>query len=235
MSSQYINSVYTYQYKQLLILIGNNLMTQTYISKVTVDLWKQEVTLEWTGPKAASQRRGPFHCAPGAGIKDVNCDDISTSVRGGTSCTPKGEFSVIRHERRFAKFPKAEWVTRFQSDPRGIALHYYPTVPQYPASNGCVRIADWNAAKLIYDNTIGRKSVVRVHGELRPKFKTYRRGSKGEDVRKIQRQLIARGQSIVADGDFGPRTEAAVRKFQGQNGLVADGICGRITYHSLFA
>ncbi|MDJ0799536.1 MAG: peptidoglycan-binding protein [Calothrix sp. MO_167.B12] len=211
-------------------------MTQTYISKVIVDLWEQEVTLEWTGANAATQKTGPYHCTPGAGISGINCDHVATSRRSGTSCTPKGEFSVIRHERRFSKYPEAEWVTRFQDDSRGIALHYYPRVPEYPASNGCVRIASLEAARLIHDNTKPGQSIVRVHGELRPKFSnTLKRGNTNQDVRKVQHQLVNQGYSLNVDGDFGPKTEAVVKQFQQDKGLSSDGVIGSQTYGALFA
>src|SRR3954469_1917013 len=48
-----------------------------------------------------------------------------------------------------------------------------------------------------------------------------RAGSTGPDVVRVQSAL---GQ--VPDGVFGPRTNAAVRVFQGRNGLVVDGIVG---------
>lgn len=54
---------------------------------------------------------------------------------------------------------------------------------------------------------------------------TLKRGSKGEDVKKLQKLL-----GITADGDFGPKTEAAVKEFQKKNGLVADGIVGPKTW-----
>ena len=211
-------------------------MAETYISKVNVDLWKQEVTLEWTGSNAASEQKGPFHCTPGEGMPGLNCDDVATSRKSGTNCTPKGEFKVIRHERRFSKFPEAEWVTRFQDDSRGIALHYYPNVPEFPDSNGCVRIGIKEVAKRIHDYTKAGISIVNVYGELRPDFRnTLRRGSKGEDVRKMQRQLSNRGYQLSVDGDFGPATEAKVKQFQRDKGLVIDGIVGSQTYGALFA
>jgi peptidoglycan hydrolase-like protein with peptidoglycan-binding domain len=39
---------------------------------------------------------------------------------------------------------------------------------------------------------------------------------------------------IPADGDFGPRTEAAVKTWQAANGLTADGIVGSRTMEKLF-
>jgi hypothetical protein len=210
-------------------------MAETYISKVIVDLWKQEVTLEWTGPNAAAQEKGPYHCTPGEGISGVNCDDPVTSRKSGTNCTPKGEFPVIRHEVNFSKYPEAKWVTRFQDDSRGIALHYYPTTPEYPDSDGCVRIKKLETAKLIHDNTKPGKSIVSVRGELRPKFGIIlKRGSTGQDVRKIQRQLVEKGYKLEVDGDFGPKTEAVVKQFQKDKGLLSDGIFGRQSYEALF-
>ena len=210
-------------------------MTQTYISKVIVDLWKQEVTLEWMGPDAAAQEKGPFHCTPGEGISGVDCDNPVTSQRSGTNCTPKGEFKVIRHEDYFSEFPKAKWVTRFQDDSRGIALHYYPIVPEYPDSKGCVRIASLGVARRIHDNTKSGKSIISVREELRPKFGiVLKRGATGQDVRKVQRQLVDKGYRLDVDGDFGSKTEAVVKEFQKDKGLSSDGIFGPKTYQVLF-
>src|SRR3954471_15110647 len=56
-----------------------------------------------------------------------------------------------------------------------------------------------------------------------------RLGSTGPDVVRVQSAL---GQ--VPDGVFGPRTDAAVRVFQGRNGLLVDGIVGPHTWGTLF-
>lgn len=50
---------------------------------------------------------------------------------------------------------------------------------------------------------------------------TLRRGDKGPSVKVIQRKI-----GVEPDGDFGPNTEAAVRRFQRAHGLVPDGIVG---------
>lgn len=59
-------------------------------------------------------------------------------------------------------------------------------------------------------------------------------GSQGELVREMQRQLKALGfYNGQADGDFGPGTEEAVKAFQQQYGLTADGVAGTETLTKL--
>lgn len=55
-----------------------------------------------------------------------------------------------------------------------------------------------------------------------------RKGDKGKAVKDLQEFL-----EITADGDFGPGTEAAVKKWQAENGLVADGIVGPKTWDAM--
>jgi putative chitinase len=55
-----------------------------------------------------------------------------------------------------------------------------------------------------------------------------RRGSKGDDVKRMQAKL-----GLAADGDFGPGTEAALKKWQAANGLTADGVAGPKTLAKL--
>jgi hypothetical protein len=57
----------------------------------------------------------------------------------------------------------------------------------------------------------------------------------GEDVRMVQSRLTDLGYDPgPIDGIFGPRTDAAVRAYQRDNGLTIDGIVGPITWGSLF-
>lgn len=60
-----------------------------------------------------------------------------------------------------------------------------------------------------------------------------RRGDRGEDVRALQELLTAAGWPTVADGLFGPDTEAKVRAFQGERGLSRDGVAGPATMEAL--
>lgn len=56
-----------------------------------------------------------------------------------------------------------------------------------------------------------------------------KKGSKGEDVKKIQEKL-----GLSPDGDFGQKTEDAVKAFQNKHGLTADGVIGEGTWSKLF-
>ncbi len=56
---------------------------------------------------------------------------------------------------------------------------------------------------------------------------TIRRGSRDSmAVIDLQQQLNARGAKLTVEGDFGAKTQQAVREFQREHGLLADGIVG---------
>ncbi len=63
---------------------------------------------------------------------------------------------------------------------------------------------------------------------------TLRQGSKGDEVKEVQRRLKKWGYyNGNVDGVFGAGTRAAVIAFQKKNGLTADGIVGKATYQAL--
>lgn len=59
---------------------------------------------------------------------------------------------------------------------------------------------------------------------------TLRKGDKGPQVVKMQKAL-----GIASDGDFGPGTETALKRWQAANGLTADGVAGPKTLAKLLA
>ena len=61
----------------------------------------------------------------------------------------------------------------------------------------------------------------------------FRLGDQGSDIAEIQSALASQGYDVVADGDFGPATQAAVEAFQYANGLDNDGLVGSMTYQAL--
>ncbi|MGA9525199.1 MAG: D-alanyl-D-alanine carboxypeptidase family protein [Myxococcaceae bacterium] len=63
---------------------------------------------------------------------------------------------------------------------------------------------------------------------------TLRQGSRGSAVVSLQKKLSAAGFNPgAADGDFGPKTLAAVKAFQRSKGLAADGVVGPKTWAKL--
>ena len=57
---------------------------------------------------------------------------------------------------------------------------------------------------------------------------TIKLGSRGEDVKTLQKKL-----NLAVDGIFGPLTQEAVKEFQKNNGLTVDGIVGTNTWNKL--
>lgn len=69
---------------------------------------------------------------------------------------------------------------------------------------------------------------------LQPNRTTVKNGSTSSNVEYLQRQLLSKLYPInLLDGIFGNETENAVKQFQQENGLVADGIVGPLTWEKI--
>ena len=65
-----------------------------------------------------------------------------------------------------------------------------------------------------------------------------KRGMKGDDVRRLQQRLMELGYALHkygADGEYGSETVTAVKAFQADRGLTADGIAEEKTLAALYA
>lgn len=71
--------------------------------------------------------------------------------------------------------------------------------------------------------------------EIRVALPTLRRGDDGAAVKELQTILneTVKYGGLEVDGIYGRATMAAVRAFQGDNGLTPDGICGPLTWAAL--
>lgn len=58
-------------------------------------------------------------------------------------------------------------------------------------------------------------------------------GSKGLQVNYLQQDLNYLGASLVVDGDFGKKTDAALRDFQKKHNLTIDGKYGKHSYNAM--
>lgn len=65
-------------------------------------------------------------------------------------------------------------------------------------------------------------------------YTTLQNGSRGPEVEKLQDSLLAAGYNVTVDGQYGPKTAAAVRQYQQDNGLTVDGMAGEQTLGKLY-
>jgi hypothetical protein len=140
-------------------------------------------------------------------------------------------------------------------------LNNYPTLRSGSTGN-FVKILqyllNWYGANLVVDGNFGGATTLAVRNfqknnnlaqdgivgrntwnkllNLNPTSEVLRRGNRNSAVLLLQRLLLSYLYPITnLDGIFGPETERAVRAFQTENNLVADGIVGRNTWSSLLA
>ena len=78
-----------------------------------------------------------------------------------------------------------------------------------------------------------RYTWARMFGAGRPAHGFLRQGDRGPEVRYLQEILTNAGFPTATDGVFGAATEAAVKAFQRDNGLEADGVVGPLTWKAL--
>ena len=71
-----------------------------------------------------------------------------------------------------------------------------------------------------------------MSGTLSP-WPVVQNGSQGHPIRTLQLLLRAQGHNLSVDGMFGPATKAAVKAFQTNKGMTADGIMSAQTWSTL--
>lgn len=103
----------------------------------------------------------------------------------------------------------------------------------YIGSNLCVEAKGTRSgvvsSPLSHWDEVAELKDVSYGGEV--KWMTLRKGCRGDDVKELQADLIMKGYDPgTADGVFGSRTEEAVKAFQRDNGLTADGVVGEKTW-----
>jgi N-acetylmuramoyl-L-alanine amidase len=167
---------------------------------------------------------------PYRGVAELlpSANSLSISVE---LCVEKdGTFAKETLDRAVDVF--AELCKTYKLDPlTDIVRHYDVTHKNCPAP-WVADIGEFNEFKSRVDAKLNVKP---IDGTPKPTPKpTYplpsgiiREGDKGSAVKQLQAALNAAGFKCgTADGAFGPKTKAAVKKFQAKYKLVADGIYG---------
>lgn len=96
----------------------------------------------------------------------------------------------------------------------------------------------WYGQRQSYRSTFGGSTTSSGSSSNASGYTTLRKGSKGQDVKKLQEKLITLGYSLGrygADGVYGTSTYNAVKAFQKNKKLTVDGIAGPATQKALDA
>ena len=80
----------------------------------------------------------------------------------------------------------------------------------------------WNDGRSV-EERIGTSGPIPTTPKPKP-WRSVKKGSRGEAVKKVQ-QIVG----ATVDGQFGPKTDAAVRAYQEKHGLFIDGVVGPVT------
>lgn len=133
----------------------------------------------------------------------------------------KGYFDFINTKRyanlKGAKTPK-EYLELIKKDGYATSSSYVNTNMNCITRYNLDRF-DWNKALEKNPYNLSKRII---------KF-----GDKGESVKWVQWQLNQHGASLTVDGIFGKQTKLSVLLFQGDHGLIADGIVGPKTIAAL--
>ena len=169
------------------------------------------------------------------GEKTAHCATLLDYCKknGTFSKTPKVGSIVFFQFDKDADPDHVGIVTGIQSDGKIVTVEGN-TSTSNDANGGAVMERVRSASTIIgyaypYDMAV-KGGGVKVTVEL-PMLKS---GNKGETVRVLQILLNGFGYNCgTVDGDFGAKTIAAVKKFQGANGLAQDGVVGTNTWKKL--
>lgn len=142
---------------------------------------------------------------------------------------------------------KGDEVTRLQNRLKALGYYTGEADGQYGPGTESAVLAFQRQNGLTADGIAGESTRAAVYDAAAPTFaptpsptptasrELYKKGSKGDGVRRMQEALKELGYySGEVDGAFGGGTEEALRLFQSQNGLDADGVAAEKTFAVLY-
>ena len=144
----------------------------------------------------------------------------------GNRSNPKKEenFQVLRQTNAPAVLMEYGYMDS-AADAPVILTEAYAKLVAYATMEGIAKVAG------LKKKTIKEEKTVNIT------LNVLQKGSKGDQVKALQRMLYAMGYALgtknPVDGDFGVKTDAAVRAYQKDNALAVDGIVGAETWRSL--
>lgn len=140
-------------------------------------------------------------------------EEISIANRGVGTLS---EVGMLRSVNCPAVIAECGFMTNFNE----AKLMMDPDFQKQCGDGGCIGVSEYLDVNYIPEVNYAQLATIRY-------------GSYGNGVKFLQCYLNLYGNALSVDGSFGRGTQAAVIKFQQDNGLVADGIVGRNTWRTL--
>lgn len=173
------------------------------------------------------------HNPDGAGV--VHAIDLTHDPKGGFDSYGFADM-ILRNQD-----PRLKYVIsnrRIGSGPAGPApgtWRDYRVPPNLnPHDHHChISIMSGPKADDTHTWNIGGYQVGPAVAPFTPAPATLRKGAVGASVMSLQSDLNTHGASLKVDGEFGDATEAALKKFQTDHHLAADGVCGPQSWKAL--
>jgi peptidoglycan hydrolase-like protein with peptidoglycan-binding domain len=117
----------------------------------------------------------------------------------------------------------------------GIYIGDGQVVESTPSWKNGVQITSLNARNWLKHGKLPwvEYLVKEVKNTVSIELSVLQKGSKGKQVKTLQRLLNSFGHNLDVDGIFGNNTDVALRSYQKSNKLEVDGICGGLSWRSL--
>lgn len=189
----------------------------------------------WDGDKSKTYGGATYKSN---GVPDINadqmieaCDDVSTdftSIQVGEVVWMEGHIGVY-----IGGGLAVECTPKWTNSVQITAVHNIGTKIGY---NGRKWTKHGKLPYLTYDKPNNNASASKGESTVNIEMTVLKKSAKGEQVKTLQRLLLALGYDLGgygADGSFGGATDRAVRTFQKDKGLVVDGSVGKATWTKL--
>jgi murein L,D-transpeptidase YcbB/YkuD len=184
---------------------------------------------EWNPALAAATRAGAWAQVRAAEALDQ---------RAARQATSWGAFQVMGFNWQDLRYASVDELVAAMQTEHGQLDAFARFIEANPALRASLAIGAWRDVENRYNGggfngAYAAKleaAAARYAGGAAAMPRALRLGDSGDDVVALQRALC-----VIADGSFGPATDATVRRLQAQHRLVVDGIVGRMTRDALAA
>jgi N-acetylmuramidase/Putative peptidoglycan binding domain len=183
--------------------------------------------VDWNPALAAETRAGAWAQVHAAEALDRKAADQATSW---------GAFQVMGFNWSRDRYKDVDDLINAVQTEWGQLDAFARYIEADPALLVALRSGNWPVVETLYNGggyggvyAARLAAAAALHADsTMPPPRALRLGDKGNDVVVLQKALC-----VIADGDFGPATDAAVRRLQAEHGLVVDGIVGTMTRRAL--